>query len=219
MNIGPNAEVSIDRLSAVTLGRLEHDADANAIRTVLAVTHGKVDFHVKHVGFVNDFRIASPTDVVAVRGTIGTFKAFDGPAEVYGHPTNTQGAIAGQARNTQEKFALSQDEAVKDGQRDPDATRRNQQDVGGKMAGGSRGSFDATQQIGPGGPESLHGSDSIENSRDGFFSVAGGTPRLWNFCDPTSDNYNPELCQEVRDLLGRRFPNRGQQDKSAVNLN
>jgi len=207
MNIGPNAEVSIDRLSEVTLGRLEHDAEANAIRTVLAVTHGKVDFHVKHVGFVNDFRIASPTDVVAVRGTIGTFKAYDGPAEVFGHPANTDAAIAGQAVNTNETFALSRNEAVKDGQRDPDATRRSQQNVGEKIAAASRGAFDVTQQTGPGEPESLRGGDSIENSRDGFFSIASGTPRLWNFCDPNSPQFDAERCRRVMDLLGPRFPN------------
>ncbi len=71
MALGPNADIAVDRLTLMTIGRLEQDGQT--IRTLLGVARGKVDFHVKHVGFANDFKIASPTGTMAVKGTDGTF--------------------------------------------------------------------------------------------------------------------------------------------------
>ncbi len=73
LDIGPNARVTVERLSHFYVGRLARDG--NVLRTLVAVKHGRIDFKVNRVGFNNDFRIASPTGTMAVKGTGGKFTA------------------------------------------------------------------------------------------------------------------------------------------------
>jgi len=88
--LGPNADVSIQRLSRVTVGQLK--AEGDSIRTLLAIQNGKVDFHVKHVGFENDFKVATPTGTMAVKGTEGTI-IVDDQTNIEGNENNGGNAI------------------------------------------------------------------------------------------------------------------------------
>lgn len=119
LSVGPNADVVVQRLTQFTLGQLEHDPETNALRTYLGVKFGKVDFDVKHVGFANDFRIASPTNVAAVKGTAGTFGCYDGPATITGAPTNKANAIANKVNKMGLSTNLSASQQVKGAQQDP----------------------------------------------------------------------------------------------------
>ncbi len=119
LSLGPNADVVVQRLTQMTIGQLEHDADAQTLRTYLGVKFGKIDFDVQHVGLVNDFQIASPTNVAAVRGTAGTFGCYDGPATITGAPTNKANAIANKVNKLGLATKLSANQQVKGNQQDP----------------------------------------------------------------------------------------------------
>jgi hypothetical protein len=205
MEMGPNAIVNVDRLSEVVIGRLEHDRQTNTIRTLLGVKHGKVEFDVKRVGFDNDFRIASPSDVIAVRGTRGTFKAYEGPAEVSGNRSNGFGAIVSQSRSTDESVALSQNESVEGGDRSPSQTQQKQQNVGDKLAGG--GSFSLNQQVNQGGQNSLRGEESLMSTRNQFqrLPTDDDIRMLTRFCDPESEYYDADRCRRIVKLLGPKY--------------
>ena len=88
--LGPNADVTIGRLSRVTIGRLKQEGDS--IRTLLGVQRGKVDFHVKRIGFDNDFKVATPTGTMAVRGTEGSV-TVDDQTDIDGNPNNGGNSI------------------------------------------------------------------------------------------------------------------------------
>lgn len=205
LEMGPNAMVNIDRLSEVVIGRLEHDRETNTIRTLLGVKYGKVEFDVKRVGFNNDFRIASPSDVIAVRGTIGTFKAYEGPAEISGNRSNGFGAIVSQSRSTDDSVVLSQNESVEGGDRDPNQTQQKQQNVGDKLAGG--GTFNLNRQVNQGGQNSLRGEESLMSTRDQFLRVPtdADIQMLIRYCDPQSEYYDAARCRRIVKLLGPKY--------------
>ncbi len=81
LDLGPNSRVTVQRLSHFTLGRLARDGDV--LRTLVAVKHGKIDFKVNRVGFDNDFRIATPTGTMAVKGTAGEYGTWEGDGNEY----------------------------------------------------------------------------------------------------------------------------------------
>jgi len=102
--LGLNADVTIERLSRVTVGRLQKEGDS--IRTLLGVQNGKVDFHVKKVGFVNDFKIATPTGTMAVEGTEGEV-IVDDQTSINGDVNNGGNAINFGQNNTGNKHYLT----------------------------------------------------------------------------------------------------------------
>jgi hypothetical protein len=90
LSLGPNADVTIERISVVTIGRLMQEGDS--IRTLLGVQRGKIDFHVKRVGFNNDFKVATPNGTMAVRGTEGEI-IVDDQTDINGDPLNGGNSI------------------------------------------------------------------------------------------------------------------------------
>ena len=103
LNVGPNADFSINPLSVVAIGQLQQDGDT--IRTLIMIPRGDFNFEVKHIGsFQNDFRIATTTGTMAVKGTIGSGSSWNNGLNLNGDPTNGNNAINfrgsnGQSRN------------------------------------------------------------------------------------------------------------------------
>ncbi len=135
LSVGPNATIEVQRLSELTIGQFEMDGQAKVLRTLIAIQHGKIDFDVKHVGFENDFRIASPTDVVAVKGTLGTCQSFGGPMDVTGHRRNGRDAMLNEHRSTGRVARLSGAEMIRGPDRQPMATRESMANAVHAMGG------------------------------------------------------------------------------------
>ncbi len=98
MDVGPNAEVVIKSLTIMMVSDLVAD-DTNTLRTRLAMKYGRMKFDVRHVGFKNDFRVATPTGVMAVKGTGGWVITFDGRPMIMGVDTNGFESILQQFNN------------------------------------------------------------------------------------------------------------------------
>jgi hypothetical protein len=88
--VGPNAHIDVERLTYMVIGQLQQDGDT--LRTLLAVQHGKVHFKIDHVGFRNDFKIATPTGTMAVKGTEGDLTT-DTHTDITGNDDNGGDAI------------------------------------------------------------------------------------------------------------------------------
>jgi hypothetical protein len=88
MNVGPNAEVTVRSLTIMMIDDLVVSSDAETLRTRLAMKYGTMKFDVRHIGFKNDFRVATPTGVMAVKGTGGWVITFDGKPMIMGVDTN-----------------------------------------------------------------------------------------------------------------------------------
>jgi len=142
--LGPNADVTIGRLSRVTIGRLQQEGDS--IRTLLGVERGKVDFHVKRIGFNNDFKVATPTGTMAVRGTVGDV-IVDDQTDINGNPDNGGNAINFGQNNNGSNNNLTGNQQY-DGN-------------GGGSGGGSGGVTDGY------GHDTGSGSNSSNNSNNG----------------------------------------------------
>ncbi|MFA7237384.1 MAG: FecR domain-containing protein [Phycisphaeraceae bacterium] len=90
LQVGPNAHIDVERLTYMVIGQLQQDGDT--LRTLLAVQHGKVHFKIDHVGFRNDFKIATPTGTMAVKGTEGDLTSDTG-TDITGNEDNGGNAI------------------------------------------------------------------------------------------------------------------------------
>ncbi len=90
---GPNATIVIESLSNIIIGQNEID-EQKIIRTNVGKKYGRMRFDVRDAGFKNDFRVTTPTGVMAVKGTNG---GLDGNAltgeHVFGDPSNSKNAI------------------------------------------------------------------------------------------------------------------------------
>ncbi len=135
LEVGPNATVTVQRLTELTVGQLEIDEQTNTVRTLIGLDHGKIDFDVKHVGFENDFRIASPTDVVAVKGTVGTCEAAGGWMDITGHRSNGVDAIHKRHVPTNKTASLSREQMIRGGDRGPMDTFKRMIDTDRAMGG------------------------------------------------------------------------------------
>jgi len=144
----------------LTIGRLELDRQTNTVRTLIGMEHGKIDFDVRRVGFTNDFRIASPTDVVAVKGTIGTCQTFGGPMDISGHRRNGTDAIARRRTTTDDTTTVSGDQKVRGRDSGPMETFRKMSNTTRAMGGMA----DATTRMERRGDESKHGDSMDEMS-------------------------------------------------------
>ena len=109
LRMGANAEVTLDRLGILNIAD-PHIEPGNVLMTRLGTRYGRVHFDVKHVGFENDFQIASPGSALAVRGTKGTMESYAQLPEVHGHERNRVDAIHMMMRH-HESF-LSADDAI-----------------------------------------------------------------------------------------------------------
>jgi hypothetical protein len=109
MNVGPNAEVTVKSLTIMMVSDLVAD-DANTLRTRLALKYGRLKFDVRHVGFKNDFQVATPTGVMAVKGTGGWVITFDGRPMIMGVDTNGFQAILQQFNNGDYSFLTGADQ-------------------------------------------------------------------------------------------------------------
>ncbi len=98
MNVGPNAEVVIKSLTIMMVSDLVAD-NADTLRTRLGMKYGRMKFDVRHVGFKNDFQVATPTGVMAVKGTGGWVITFDGRPLIAGVDTNGFSSILQQFNN------------------------------------------------------------------------------------------------------------------------
>jgi len=154
--LGPNADVTIERLSRVIVGRLEKQGDS--IRTLLGVQNGKVDFHVKKVGFVNDFKVATPTGTMAVEGTQGQV-IVDDQTNITGDPNNTGNAINFGQNNTGKKYALTGNDEYDDSTGEAGSNNNNSNTGDGNGNGGDNN---------PPETDSLHGNDSFMNDMQQF---------------------------------------------------
>lgn len=93
LQLGPGVVVRLKPFSRITIARLELNGDADTQRAQLAKQYGRLEFDVREVGFKNDFRISSPTGVMAVRGTGGEHINHGGELWVEGVKTNKTHAI------------------------------------------------------------------------------------------------------------------------------
>lgn len=94
LQTGPAATLILKPFSRVTLAALWLDADAKTLRTLIAQQYGRVEFDVRDAGFKNDFKVACPTCVMAVKGTGGELSHFGLTTHLGGVPTNRDHAIA-----------------------------------------------------------------------------------------------------------------------------
>jgi hypothetical protein len=70
IKVGPNSEIVLKRLGIINIASLLVDAGNDTVRTVIGKKYGTMESGVQHVGEVkNDFKVATPSSVLAVRGT------------------------------------------------------------------------------------------------------------------------------------------------------
>lgn len=95
IQMGPGVFLVLKPFSRVTIARLKMDGagDAATVRATLAKQYGRVEFDVRDAGFKNDFKIASPNGVMAVKGTGGEHDNFGADEWVVGVPRNKDHAI------------------------------------------------------------------------------------------------------------------------------
>ena len=96
IDLQPNAQITIDRLSSVAVADLVAIDPAEGdkiIRTRLAAKYGTIKFAVKQVGFNNDFQIVRPSFVLAVKGTGGEDSDYGGEGYTNGDKGNGEGSI------------------------------------------------------------------------------------------------------------------------------
>jgi hypothetical protein len=76
LQMGPDNTVTLDQLGTISL--LEFAAEQDVLRTHLLKKYGRLEFDVESDGpFKNDFQLATPGSVLAVRGTRGTHTQYD----------------------------------------------------------------------------------------------------------------------------------------------
>jgi hypothetical protein len=76
LQLGPENTVLLDELGTISLVKLA--ADQNVLRTRILKKYGRLEFNVeKDVPFQNDFQMATPGSVLAVRGTKGSHSQYD----------------------------------------------------------------------------------------------------------------------------------------------
>lgn len=89
---GPNAVITVESLSDIIIGRNEIDEE-KTIRTNVGKRYGKMKFNVSDAGFTNDFRVTTPTGVMAVKGTNGGLDGNVFGEHVFGDPGNGPDSI------------------------------------------------------------------------------------------------------------------------------
>ncbi|NBB84589.1 MAG: hypothetical protein GVY28_14450 [Alphaproteobacteria bacterium] len=177
LDIGPSARVTVERLSHFTIGRLNRRGEV--MHTLVAVKHGKIDFKVKRVGFRNDFRIASPTGTMAVKGTGGEFDTGEGGQFNYDpDPDNDNDSTSYNDNSSNNDTTFSGDEGSDNnggygGRGNPNLTQGG---VGSNMTG-SRGDDDDFLDGEPdglnGGRDELNGNTTNRNNNELFEDELG----------------------------------------------
>lgn len=114
IQMGPGVSLVLKPFSRVTIAELKLDnaGDAATARATLAKQYGRVEFDVHDAGFKNDFKIASPNGVMAVKGTGGEHDNFGADEWVVGVPRNHDHAIAYANLVANYKAFLSANEGV-----------------------------------------------------------------------------------------------------------
>jgi len=70
LQVGPNSVVTLEGLGKIAIAELAHDEDADVLHTRLAKKYGRMIAEVHQVGETrNDYKIATPGSVLAVRGS------------------------------------------------------------------------------------------------------------------------------------------------------
>jgi len=90
LRVGPSVDATVGGVAFATVGELTRENET--LRTRLVMERGRVRFDVKRVGFQNDFRIATPSGTMAVRGTEGVVETYERTV-VVGTPANSAFAI------------------------------------------------------------------------------------------------------------------------------
>lgn len=90
LRVGPSVDATVGGVAFATVGELTRENET--LRTRLVMERGRVRFDVQRVGFQNDFRIATPSGTMAVRGTEGVVETYERTV-VVGTPANSSFAI------------------------------------------------------------------------------------------------------------------------------
>ena len=167
LELGPNADVTVGRLAYVIIGQLDKQTDS--IRTLLGVQRGKVDFHVKQVGFRNDFRVATPTGTMAVRGTEGTI-VVDETTEIFGNPNNGNNSVNFQNNSTGNPSDLTGGEQYTDGETN---NGENTYNGSNNTGNGNTGTGDVGESGGV-STEALHGNTNFQMQQMEFENIVTG---------------------------------------------
>lgn len=85
LQIGPNNVITLKGVGTLAIGDLSVDNDAKVITALLAKKYGRMNAQVAHIGdFRNDTKVATPGQVMAVKGTnfghtgFGSFQSTTG---------------------------------------------------------------------------------------------------------------------------------------------
>lgn len=114
IQMGPSVFLILKPFSRITIAqlKLEKANNTDTLRATLAKQYGRVEFDVRDAGFKNDFKIASPNGVMAVKGTGGEHDNFGTDEWVVGVPTNKDHAITYENLVAGYKAFLSANEGV-----------------------------------------------------------------------------------------------------------
>jgi hypothetical protein len=77
LQVGPNSEITLKGVGTLTIGQVEVQPQDQTIKTRLGQKYGRMQVEVQHVGeFRNDYQIATPGTVLAVRGSGGEYSQY-----------------------------------------------------------------------------------------------------------------------------------------------
>lgn len=138
--LGPNADFEVKPLTEMTISDLEKDGDT--IRTQLVMPRGNFNMDVKHVGFQNDFKIATPTGTMAVKGTGSSGFCYGNGLTLNPSVTNKDNAI-NHLKNNGQSENVSGGEQMNNGQSQSSPNNQGQTGTGqtgtGNDSDGSKG--------------------------------------------------------------------------------